>query len=1285
MNNNIAVLSLSAITTILPIILFLKKNKKTKRAVKIFSIGILSFLMLMTCSKYAHASNPTDIKFVTDTDTPITINHQRGDTVVTYGIPIEVETGGTADGEYLININLATFSTYGGGLLEAGSVVNDNTFEMSALTFSDETPAICTGFGDANSYRGYFYGSAWVILHPTSYITDPDPDEPFTQLYLTTQIDGIYYWSQTTSGGQDTFQDTPVGDYLTQYLYYHLEPIISINSEHYNYMNTRCEVYDRFTLEWQEQPLEDIVLNSPFYKIRIYDRETNDLIYQDSTYITFQTSRIVDIDSVKLINNSGENVNFTIDARNTNYPTETFSETPDSISMTEGTNSGSLSNLNSDDNNVVEFECDSVYSAGYTVYGTERLFPQSDNSVSDRTEYPTGEADGIYYNNINSINESCWNRKTSYTAGSWTFGFYETTSGISTSAIVDNVTIVVRGLGYPTVHKWGGVFYLDYGGIDEYMVYSASSYADTTLSVTKTSTDFGSMTIEDVNNGIFRTQMYNGVSKPKIYYIYIDVGYHYTILPTESHELDGYIEFDYSDIEDDITSRANITDVELDYRFYSNVSETISCYAYDWTNTQWEILTSSNPTSETAYQNTSLDYNFFKNDKSDLLFRFRLYGTSNSAGFETYFDQINVTITYNNVSGLYYTYSQSISVIVSPYSYILSNLTDSFTYRCMKYDIYGNHLENETFSFTDYTEINYTSPETRTNLIALSDQQSNYLEWQKYKLKLNGTSMYEPYFYHEIGTSWNISIYDRFDSYITSTVHTVTRDDNFISIQITLHSLKIYNQQESFAYFNLTKNPITSEYWSEWLAPHEVTEFKLIGGNYRVNLTEFESNPLGTSTNYDYTLNGDDVLLINSGNTLSGIMTNIANVNTTIGNQITNVEINLSNQNTAINNSIINLDIVIDNVNTSIGNLLLNIETDISSIDSNISSFWSFTNTSFINLNSSIDTQFINLDTNIFSYNQSISNLVIGVNNEIGLVNGTISTLITGIDNNLLVLNSTIDSSFFYVNTTISQIENDIASNYILLNNSIDMVNNNITDARLAILNNVALVNNSISSLITAISTDVYLVNNSIYTAITALDTSLTISNNSIMGNLTVMLGMNEYLTQLYQSTMFSELINWTDAYRNSTFIENQIDTWEFVNNYKNDSIRLWFKYEGLTESIILGAQETLSHILPKENVNYRVTSLATGEEIQGWDALDNSSLKLEFGFYEEDIKLSDITVEYNEWVALLITVVTFFVAVFILFAFARKRIEQQKAKAYHEQKSRLQNTKVRDRTSVYY
>ena len=503
--------------------------------------------------------------------------------------------------------------------------------------------------------------------------------------------------------------------------------------------------------------------------------------------------------------------------------------------------------------------------------------------------------------------------------------------------------------------------------------------------------------------------------------------------------------------------------------------------------------------------------------------------------------------------------------------------------------------------------------------LTYTNQKGQHLFFNNYKTYVDDSLIYNNIFYRDVGENISIEIKDLYDISVKNESYIVVSGDNYIPIILTEYSLKVMNQQEIFNHINITRDPNYYEspyYWSEWIAPNEIIKFNLFPGYYKINLTDNEGEAYSC---YEYTLSGDDILLISSNNVISQVIYNIANVNTTLGNQITNVEINITNQNSQINNSIINIDINLGNINSTLGNMLVNLDLDITNIGNNITSLYTFTNNSFINLNNNMNTSFIYMENNIISINQSISNLVIGVQNEVMLINGSISTLIVDIGNDLLIMNTSIHTFLYALDVNLTTMGCNIDEYYILLNNSINLIDNNINDSRIAILNNLALINNTISNLISEIYSAVYLINNSIYTAVVDIGTYLSLMNNTISGNLSIVLQQNDFLTELYKMTMFSELLDWTDIGLDTSLLTSQIDAWEFINNYRDQAIQVFLKYQDKIENLTVSAQNTIEQYLPQDDVEYRLWSERDQKYLNKWTPLPDTKI-VDFGFYEEEV-----------------------------------------------------------------
>jgi len=119
----------------------------------------------------------------------------------------------------------------------------------------------------------------------------------------------IYLNGVSIDGSSKWFLASLVGG-LTCELKYHFEPIIIINSSFYDFENTKIFINDKVSDNWIQQSFDSIVLNHPQYKLRIYDKNTNKLIFEDLEYQTFTIYRSIDIESFKIQNNDDETILF---------------------------------------------------------------------------------------------------------------------------------------------------------------------------------------------------------------------------------------------------------------------------------------------------------------------------------------------------------------------------------------------------------------------------------------------------------------------------------------------------------------------------------------------------------------------------------------------------------------------------------------------------------------------------------------------------------------------------------------------------------------------------------------------------------------------------------------------------------------------------------------------------------------------------------------------------------------------------------------------------------------
>jgi hypothetical protein len=93
--------------------------------------------------------------------------------------------------------------------------------------------------------------------------------------------------------------------------------------------------------------------------------------------------------------------------------------------------------------------------------------------------------------------------------------------------------------------------------------------------------------------------------------------------------------------------------------------------------------------------------------------------------------------------------------------------------------------------------------------------------------------------------------------------------------------------------------------------------------------------------------------------------------------------------------------------------------------------------------------------------------------------------------------------------------------------------------------------------------------------------------------------------------------LDWTNATRDASFITSQVDTFTFINQFKNESIEFLFRYNNLTDTLLVGADDITNELLPNSGVQVRVWSAARGEYLTTWQPLNETNFG---GWYEPDL-----------------------------------------------------------------
>ena len=532
---------------------------------------------------------------------------------------------------------------------------------------------------------------------------------------------------------------------------------------------------------------------------------------------------------------------------------------------------------------------------------------------------------------------------------------------------------------------------------------------------------------------------------------------------------------------------------------------------------------------------------------------------------------------------------------------------------------------------------------------------------------MNDAIIYDNRIYREIGTTWNISIYSRFDTYLASTIHTVDRDENWIAINLTRYSLKLYNQQSAFLHYNVTLDPnyypTANVFWSEWLAPNEVASNFLYPDHYKITLMH---NETGTAqyVSYELNFNTDDILLISSSNTLFAVLQNINNLNSSINSQFTYVALNFTNTNSQIGNQTTIISLNFENINTTFDDMLL------------------YQQNSFDFMNSSLDVLLLNSNNSFNFINSSLNTLYSLSSSSFVFMNSTLNVLMTQSENSFEFLNSSVNNiyylslySFEALNSTLENVQTTMLQNFTFTNSQIannqlevltqfSIVNSNVTNNSQSIISNLYAVNSSIANLISEMESNVLLVNDTIYSAVLDVSTNLALDSNMILGNISITYRQNEFLTELFKRTRFSDLLNWTDVGYNYSLIEDQVDAFTAVSYSYNESVNLLLEYNNHVESILLGYREPEILWLPSENVNWAIQSVATGEYLQNWTSIENKTMK--YGTWSEPIPATpdDLNANQQNWMLIVITLAIFGIAAVLVIILLVQR--SKATKKYH-------------------
>ena len=143
--------------------------------------------------------------------------------------------------------------------------------------------------------------------------------------------------------------------------------------------------------------------------------------------------------------------------------------------------------------------------------------------------------------------------------------------------------------------------------------------------------------------------------------------------------------------------------------------------------------------------------------------------------------------------------------------------------------------------------------------------------------------------------------------------------------------------------------------------------------------------------------------------------------------------------------------------------------------------------------------------------------------------------------------------------------------------------------------------------------------------------------------------------------------------YLNTTLLTSQIDAWEFINNYCDQSVQVFLKYQDLIENITISAQNTIEQYLPNEDVEYRLWSVAEEEYLNEWTPLPENKT-VDFGFYEAEVPIEP-TPFFEEaifqWAIIIIVIALIIVSTYFFYNSIKKKIDRRKYMNYIKKQER--------------
>lgn len=238
--------------------------------------------------------------------------------------------------------------------------------------------------------------------------------------------------------------------------------------------------------------------------------------------------------------------------------------------------------------------------------------------------------------------------------------------------------------------------------------------------------------------------------------------------------------------------------------------------------------------------------------------------------------------------------------------------------------------------------------------------------------------------------------------------------------------------------------------------------------------------------------------------------------------------------------------------------------------------------------------------TNYYYYITAMDYLLIDSNNTIGTVLDTLLQVNTTLGNFVDAANisfTTIISMLSGISGDIIHIEDMITQ----INSSVNNISDVVTELHDLIVLEFQYLNGTLEELenwfvdqLSKLNESIYLVNDTLYNILGILSFNVTRFENDASAYFQLILENDEYLTNLYQKTVFSSVLDWSLRYD----LMNDLILSTISN--ERDDIYIEFRYNGNYTTIQIPSSEYIQNYFPK-TTEYRIYDAGSQNYITSW------------------------------------------------------------------------------------